>query len=336
MSILQQIASSYWTNHLKRINRVSKIRDCDLPRPIYGWSLQQRAWYSMILITGASGKTGQAVIRNLLAKGRRVRGLVRRREQTILLEQLGAQETIVCDMCDQAAMEAAAVGAKAVYHICPNVHPSEVSIGEIAIHAAQSAGINRFVYHSVLHPQIEAMPHHWQKMRVEEKLFASGLSYTILQPAAYMQNVLANLESITNQGVYAVPYALETRLSMVDLRDVAEIAARVLLESGHEGATYELCGGELLSQNEIANMLGERLGREVKGKVIALAQWAELGRSAGLNDYAVETLLNMFRYYEQYGFCGNSHVLGWLIGCSPTTFSQFLDRAMRERNQLAR
>ena len=60
-----------------------------------------------------------------------------------------------------------------------------------AIRAAQSAGVERFVYHSVLHPQVEIMAHHWQKMRVEEQLFESGLSFTILQPAAYMQNVLA-------------------------------------------------------------------------------------------------------------------------------------------------
>ena len=58
--------------------------------------------------------------------------------------------------------------------------------------AARRAGIRHLVYHSVLHPQVEAMPHHWQKMRVEEQLFAAGLPYTILQPAAYMQNVLAH------------------------------------------------------------------------------------------------------------------------------------------------
>jgi uncharacterized protein YbjT (DUF2867 family) len=288
-------------------------------------------WYSMILITGGAGKTGQAVIRNLLAKGQRVRGLVRRQEQAVLLEQLGVQETISGDMRDRATMEAAAVGARAVYHICPNVHPQEGSIGEIVIRAAQSAGVERFVYHSVLHPQIEAMPHHWQKMRVEEKLFESGLSYTILQPAAYMQNVLANWQVIINQGVYAVPYALETRLSMVDLRDAAEAAANVLVDTGHEGATYELCGAELLSQNEIATILGERLGRKVKAEVVDMTTWREQARSSGMGDYALETLVAMFRYYEQYGFWGNSRVLGWLIGRSPVTFAQFLERSRRER-----
>jgi uncharacterized protein YbjT (DUF2867 family) len=285
----------------------------------------------MILVTGGSGKTGQAILRSLLAKGQRVRGLARRREQAVLLTQLGAQEAFVGDMRDRATMEAAAVGARAIYHICPNVHSQEVSIGEIAIHAAQAAGVERFVYHSVLHPQIEAMPHHWQKLRVEEKLFESGLPYTILQPAAYMQNVLANWDVIVNQGVYAVPYALETRLSMVDLRDVADAAARVLVESGHEGATYELCGAELLSQNEIANILSEQLGREIKAEAVDMVTWQQQARSAGMSDYALDTLLAMFRFYEQYGFWGNSHGLGWLIGRSPATFAQFLERTRRER-----
>jgi nucleoside-diphosphate-sugar epimerase len=175
------------------------------------------------------------------------------------------------------------------------------------------------------------MPHHWQKLRVEEKLFASGLPYTIIQPAAYMQNVLANWDLMVNEGVYTVPYALETRLSMVDLRDVAEAVAAVLVEAGHEGATYELCGAEDLSQYEIAQLMAKHLGREMNAEVMAIDKWERQARRAGLSDYAVDTLLKMFRYYERYGFWGNSRVLGWLIGRSPLTFAQFLQRTRRER-----
>ncbi|UCC51906.1 MAG: NmrA family NAD(P)-binding protein [Anaerolineaceae bacterium] len=286
----------------------------------------------MILITGAAGKTGQAVIGSLVARGQDVRGLVRRREQALLLEQLGVEDIVTGDMGDQVTMNQAAVEADAIYHICPNVHPQEVAIGETAIRAAQAAGVRRFVYHSVLHPQIEAMPHHWQKLRVEEKLFASGLAYTIIQPAAYMQNVLANWDFIVNDGVYTVPYALETRLSMVDLRDVAEAVAAVLVEAGHEGATYELCGAEDLSQYEIAQLMAKHLGREVNAEVMAIDKWERQARRAGLSDYAVDTLLKMFRYYERYGFWGNSRVFGWLIGRSPVTFEGFLARTVRDRN----
>jgi uncharacterized protein YbjT (DUF2867 family) len=117
------------------------------------------------------------------------------------------------------------------------MNPAEVEIGEGVIVAACAAGVEHVVYHSVLHPQTEAMPHHWSKLRVEEKLFESGLAYTILQPAAYMQNVLAYWEAIMEHGVYPVPYAVEARLSMVDLEDVARSAALILTEPGHIGAT---------------------------------------------------------------------------------------------------
>ncbi len=284
----------------------------------------------MILITGAAGKTGRAVIQRLVAKEQRVRGLVRRQEQAILLEQLGVWDTIAGDMRSQTTMDQAVLGVSAIYHICPNMHPEEMLIGEIVIRAAQSAGIERFVYHSVLHPQIEAMAHHWQKMRVEEMLLESGLSYTILQPAAYMQNVLVNWDRIVRQGVYAVPYALETRLSMVDLQDVAEAASAVLSEASHAGATYELCGAEVLSQKEIAIILGEQLGREIEGEHVPIEKWEQQAMSAGLSDYAVQTLVRMFRYYERNDFWGNPQVLGWLLGRSPTTFAGFLERINHE------
>jgi NAD(P)H dehydrogenase (quinone) len=138
-------------------------------------------------------------------------------------------------MRDPGTLERLMDGARAVYHICPNMHPQELSIGQAVIAAARRAGVEHLVYHSVLHPHVEAMPHHWQKMRVEEQLFASGLAYTILQPAAYMQNVLAHWERMVAEGVYPVPYAVETRLGMVDLADVARAAATVLCESGTRG-----------------------------------------------------------------------------------------------------
>jgi uncharacterized protein YbjT (DUF2867 family) len=285
----------------------------------------------MILITGAAGKTGRAIVRELISRGQDVRGLVRRREQIGLLDKLGLRDIVIGDMTDQTAMNGAADGAAAIYHICPNMHPEEIRIGEIAIRAAQEAGIEHFVYHSVLHPQIEAMVHHWQKLRVEEMLFESGLAFTIVQPAAYMQNVLANWDRITGEGLYAVPYAVDTRLSMVDLLDVAEAVAKVLVEDGHKEAVYELCGPQTLSQREVAAMLSVHLARPVKAAAIPVERWERTARSAGLSDYAVETLVQMFLHYEKNDFLGNSNVLDWLLGRPPHTFAQFLERTISQK-----
>lgn len=286
----------------------------------------------MILVTGAAGKTGQAVIRALVARRASVRAFVYRSEQTGLVEALGVQEVVVGDMRNQAVYRQAAEGAGAVYHICPNMNPDEVAIGRIAIESARAAGVQHFVYHSVLHPQTEAMPHHWHKLRVEEMLFESGLDFTILQPAAYMQNILAGWTTIVEQGVYRLPYPVETRLGMVDLEDVAAAVAIVLTEPGHNGATYELAGPDVLTQTEMAAILSQCLNRPVRAEQIPLTEWTERARAAGLGPYQVETLVKMFRYYEQYGLWGNSKVLGWLLKRPPMGFHQFVNRVrVKER-----
>lgn len=284
----------------------------------------------MILITGAAGKTGRAVIRALARRGRDARALAYRREQAPMLEALGAREVVVGDIQDPETVAAAAEGVRAIYHICPNMHRREVEIGELVIRAARTADCERLVYHSVLHPQTEAMPHHWHKLRVEEKLLESGLGFTILQPAAYMQNVLAGWRKITEDGVYTVPYAAETRISWIDLGDVAEAAARVLTEPGHDGATYQLSGPGFLSQTEVAAVLSEGLGREVRVDVVPLEAWKTGARAAGLDEFQVETLAKMFRYYERHGLRGNPRVLGWLLGREPVSFRQFVERAARD------
>jgi len=163
-------------------------------------------------------------------------------------------------------------------------------------------------------------------------LFESGLFYTILQPAAYMQNVLAHWDQVMEQGVYPVPYAVETRLGMVDLEDVAEAAAVVLTEPGHAGAICELAGAEVLSQVEVAVILSQQLGRPVRAEAVPLETWERRARESGLGDYQVETLVKMFRYYERHGFWGNPRILGWLLGRPPTTFAAFVERSRYSRD----
>lgn len=281
----------------------------------------------MILVTGAAGKTGQAVIRALVERKAAVRAFVYRAEQAALVKELGAQEVVVGPMQVESVYRQAAAGVTAVYHICPNMNPAEVELGRIALQAARAAGVSHFVYHSVLHPQTEKMPHHWHKLRVEELLFESGLDFTILQPAAYMQNILAGWQMIVSQGLYRVPYPVGTRLGLVDLEDVAAVAATILTgPEAHAGASYELAGPETLSQSEVAAVLSQSLGRPVRAEEIPLDEWAAGARAAGLDDYQVETLVKMFRYYRQFGLWGNSQVLGWLLQRPPTSLRAFIER----------
>lgn len=281
----------------------------------------------MILVTGAAGKTGRAMIGELALQGADVHAFVHRDAHVSAAEEAGAAAVTVGNLDDTAALRRAAQGCEAVYHICPNVSPDEVAYARAVMAAAEAANIRRFVYHSVLHPQIEAMPHHWQKARVEELLFASGLDVTILQPTAYMQNLAASWPAIVDKGIYSIPYPILTRISLIDLDDVAEAAARVLTREGHGGAVYELCGTAPLNQRQIADTLADVLGRRVRAEVETLEAWAARARKAGMADYQRETLIKMFRYYAAHGLIGNPNALTWLLGRAQTTLAEYAERA---------
>jgi NAD(P)H dehydrogenase (quinone) len=288
----------------------------------------------MILVTGAAGKTGMAVIKALAARGAAVRALVHRPERSADVAAQGAREVVVGAFEDAAALAAAAHTSGVIYHICPNVSPHEVAYARAVTVAAKAACVARFVYHSVLHPQVEAMPHHWAKLRVEEMLLASGLAVTILQPTAYMQNILAGRHSIIADGAYRIPYPVSTRISLVDLRDVAEAAARVLTEDGHVGAAYELVGTAALTQSEVAEALSLAVGRPVRAVAETVETWETHARAAGMGEYQRETLAGMFRGYATGGLIGNANVLTWLLQRSPTTLAQFATGALRGSGQL--
>ena len=273
-----------------------------------------------ILLTGAAGKTASHVMLFLLARGARIRAWVRRPQQTSRLPHQRVN-WIVGDLMDPDLWSRAMAGVDAVYHIPPNMFPDEEALGELAIEAAERAGVTRFVYHSVLHPQIEAMPHHWRKMRVEERLLASGLEYTILQPAAYMQNLAAAWPAIRDEGVLRQPYSPSARISLIDLADVAEAAGKVLFEPGHAYAIYELAGTPPLSQREVAAEAARVLGRPVRAKQLDLSEWEAQAR--GLSPYARDTLRAMFSYYHQHGLTGNPNVLRWLLGRTPTSLRAY-------------
>ncbi len=284
----------------------------------------------MILVTGAAGKTGQAVLRALQAIGAPARGLVRSPQQATAVTAFGAEPAVV-DMQDAAALAAAMRGASAVYLICPNVHPAELEIGKVAIDAAKNAGVGRFVYHSVLYPQIKVMPHHWLKLRVEEQLIASGLDFTILQPASYMQNLLPYLNAIREVGEYRVPYSVGAIFTPVDLHDVAEAAAKVLTTQQHSRAIYALAGSQKLSSADMARIAGDAFSVGAMAVEQRVEDWQAIARANKLDEYAIDTLSKMFAYYDKHGFAASSFTLEALLGRSPTSFEEFLRRELQAK-----
>jgi uncharacterized protein YbjT (DUF2867 family) len=253
---------------------------------------------------------------------------VHRAEQSQIVLASGAKDSLTGDMIQRPTYDEAVKGIKTIYHICPNVSPNEVEIGRAVIAVCLEQGIQRFVYHSVLHPQTRDMPHHWAKLQVEEMLFQSGLGYSILQPAAYMQNILGSWKKIVEEGIFSVPYPVGTRISMIDLQDVAEVAAKVISNPKHIGATYELAGPEYLSQVEVAATLSAELGHDVVVQEETLEEWNTRMQGSNLGEYQLSTLLKMFTYYAEYGFRGSPVALRHLLGREPTNFRAFLRRRL--------
>lgn len=281
----------------------------------------------MILLTGASDKTGRTLIKTL-SKVESICAFVHRQDRVLVAKSLGAQKVIVGDLRDEAVIRLAMQSVRAVYHVCPNMSPDERVIGQLVIREARNAGVEHFVYHSVLHPQTEKMKHHWQKLRVEEMIFESGLPFTILQPAPYMQNLLSSWKNIVEEGVLRVPYSIDSKFSFVDLEDVADAAKIVLTEPNHENAIYELAGTSPMSHVEVAEIFGNILDRDVHAEREELRDWRL--RVAGMSEPALELLVKMFEYYDKWGLAGNPNVLRWLLKREPTSLQSFVERTKQE------
>ena len=260
----------------------------------------------VIAVFGAAGKTGRAVVHALHRHGlprASVRGLVR--HGAPLLQGQEEEPSTAVDLEDETSLSNAVAGAGVLYVLAPNLHPDEPGIVGRAISAARANGIERLVHHSVLRPGLRAMPHHWGKLEAEELLWTSGLDVTVLQPSPYAQNLVPGIQA----GELVVPYSFDQPFSMIDLADLADVAARVLTETGHVDATYELAG-PVTTIAALAIALGLRPRR-------ARAPLAGHG-------YGPQALAAMFDWYDRHGFAGNPAVLRWLLGREPRHPAQVL------------
>jgi len=271
-----------------------------------------------VLVIGAAGKTGRAVTRALVERGVGVRAAIHQgRRSRIHADDL--VHPIPLDLVTGVGVEAAVAGASAVYHLAPNVHPDEVLMAIRVADAAAQQGVSRFVYHSVLNPSDASMPHHLRKAKAEKAVRTRLASATILRPTAYLQN----LDRPARHGRIEVPYSLDTPFTNVDLDDVADVAARVLTEDGHDGATYDLVGAEQLSVREMARIATEVLGHRVGAVSVPLDEWIS-GPGADLPDQARADLVAMFRSYDLNGLVGDSRTLRDLLHREPRTWRDIL------------
>ena len=280
----------------------------------------------MILVTAANGNQGKFLIPRLLAAGAPVRACVQTQNSARQLAEAGVRDIVVGDICDPAVLTQAMAGVEKIYYVSPALHPDEAQMGCAVIDGARSAGVQHFVFSSVLHAITTDLIQHKIKRDLEEHLLSSGLECTILQPANYM--LRHRLLPAFTAGVFRLSWALDRYQSMVHVGDVAEVAALVLDSTAdHVGATYELAAPGRYTAHDIAGVIARVTDRDIQAEYIdsdvflrAALRTDDLGRFA----YQTRAARAISNRYSSHDFVGNPNVLTWLLGRRPTTFEEFV------------
>ena len=216
---------------------------------------------STVLVTGATGQVGSAVLEELVRRGVQARAMVRTEDRCAGLAARGV-EAVVGDLERPETLPGALSGAGRVF-LMSRDDPNQPEMEGALIEAAGRAGIGRIVKLSASgaapNSPVALMRRHAQAERILE---ASGLGYTILRPQLYMQNFLRFGPSIATEGWFVAPMD-DHRFALVDVRDVARVAAAALTEDAHAGAAYVVSGPKALSYGEAAEAIGAAIGEEV-------------------------------------------------------------------------
>jgi len=196
--------------------------------------------FAMILVTGASGNNGAEVIKQLSRSGAAVRAMSRRPHERISEGSPGV-EFVTADFDDPASLRRALDGVGSAFLVTNSyerVQAQQLSFVE----AARAVSVKRVVYVSQLHAtrdsRVRFLRYH---AVVEDAIAASGMAFTNLRPNLYMQGLFGYHSSIASEGRFFAP-AADSRISIVDVRDIAAIAVVALTEAGHEGKTYNITG----------------------------------------------------------------------------------------------
>lgn len=282
-----------------------------------------------VLVVGGGGKFAGLVTTALAARGVRVRAMVRDEDGARRARLRGAAETVAADLGDHASLARAVDGCSGVFHIGPAFLPFEAQAGRAMIDIAVAAGVGRFVYSSAMHISAADMVNHDVKRLVEGHLIESGLDYTILQPARYMQGVLLAWRGIVDRGIFADAFSARSRIAFVDYADVAEVAAICMTEPGYGRASFELSAEGMLDRHDVAAIMTRVLGRPIGVGTIPIDDYLAL---LPRQPYLLDGLRRMFGFYERTGFPGgNSLVLRTILGRPATDYESFFRRFAAEQ-----
>jgi uncharacterized protein YbjT (DUF2867 family) len=248
----------------------------------------------MILVTGATGLSGSAVIRVCAERGLPVRALIRDPAKVPALGIPATVEPAEGDMLKPATLEGALDGVKRVLLISsPGPHLVETQC--TFIDAAKRAGVRHIVKVSGMGcTSRSAFRFARMHAEVERYLEGSGVAWTHLRPSTFMQTHLRDLiPTILSEGTVCLPMA-DARLAPVDVEDIAHVAVALLQSSGHEGKRYELTGPEAVTTADIAERISTAIDRPVRYIDTPPAAYRDALRAAGVPAYFIDAMDELF------------------------------------------
>lgn len=277
----------------------------------------------MILLTGATGKTGGETAKALLAQGVKIRALVRSPEKAAALEAAGA-EIVAGDVSDAAALAKALTGIERALLILPNGE-HQLALEKQFTDVAKQAGVKHLVKMSSMEAVAEAkspIPRaHWAS---EEYIRASGLTWTMIKPNFFMQNLLAFAGTIKEQGKFFLPMG-EGQTVMIDARDIGAVAAAVLAGAGHEGQSYQVTGPEVLGFGDVADRFTAVLGRKVEYVNIPMPAYREKLSHVLTNKWHLNAVCELFGEIAECPVLEVTDTVKRLTGRDPRPLRQFIE-----------
>lgn len=273
-----------------------------------------------ILVVGATGNSGREMLAQLSSRRIRPRAMVRNIKTTNLSSD--TVDVVEGDLNDPKSLEKALEGITGAL-VTTSIHPE----AEIYFSNFFQAAVHAEVDHLVKISAIGADPASPSRIlrqhgKSDEQLRKSGIKYTILRPNSFFQNMLFQSRLISRRSKFSLPLG-NSRQSIVDVRDVAEAAVKVLTEKGYENKTYDLTGPESLSCHDVARQLSEVTNRAIKYMPITTETAEQSMLSAGIPEWNASSLAEIQALFATSVFSKTTEELKLVLGKEPRRFSEF-------------
>jgi NAD(P)H dehydrogenase (quinone) len=279
----------------------------------------------MFLVTGATGKTGGQTVKHLLARGAKVRAIVRNEEKAAPLKEQGV-ELVVGDIGDAEVVARVLEGVDGVLLTLPN-GPNQLDWELGVLKQAEAAGVKHLVYMSSTESNADnprRIPQvHW---KVVQAIQASSLNWTIMRPNFFMQGIFPFAGQVKANNGFTFP-AGDGTASMCDVRDVGEVAA-IILTGGesHYGKTYDLTGPDIVSMHDVAALLTKSLGHEITYTPMSLQAFHDYLVKVLKSDWHIEGVVELMQEMsEEGGLEFTTDTMGELLGRPPVSLAQFIE-----------